>query len=67
MGVFDEKAEIANEPVKTDSKDNDKTPLCPKCDVPMVMRTASKGKNEGKSFWGCTNFPKCRETYGGGN
>ena len=67
MGVFDEKVEPAIEPVKIDSKDNDKIPICPKCDVPMVMRTASKGKNEGRAFWGCTNFPKCRETYGGGN
>lgn len=65
MGVFDEKAELANEPVTIGAKDNDEIPLCPKCDVPMVMRTASKGKNEGNSFWGCANFPKCRETVSG--
>jgi hypothetical protein len=36
-------------------------PICPKCDVPMVQRTASKGRNAGQQFWGCPNFPKCRE------
>lgn len=37
------------------------TPICPKCNVPMVQRVASKGKNAGKQFWGCSNYPKCRE------
>ncbi|QDU94109.1 DUF2726 domain-containing protein [Lignipirellula cremea] len=37
------------------------SPVCPKCDVPMVQRTASKGQNAGKQFWGCQNYPKCRE------
>ncbi len=36
------------------------TPLCPKCGAPMVKRTASKGGNVGSSFWGCSQFPKCR-------
>lgn len=34
-------------------------PLCPKCGVPMVQRTIRKGIHQGKSFWGCTNYPKC--------
>lgn len=37
------------------------TPICPKCGVPMVLRTASKGDQAGKQFYGCPNFPKCRE------
>ena len=36
-------------------------PLCSKCGVPMVRRTASKGANKGRQFWGCENYPKCRE------
>lgn len=36
------------------------TPTCPKCGIKMVARTAKKGKNEGQTFWGCKNFPKCR-------
>jgi very-short-patch-repair endonuclease len=36
-------------------------PKCPKCDVPMVQRMASKGKAAGQQFFGCRNYPKCRE------
>lgn len=33
---------------------------CPKCGMPMVLRTARKGNNQGKQFLGCSSFPKCR-------
>lgn len=36
--------------------------ICPKCQIPMVLRIASKGTQKGQSFWGCTNYPNCRET-----
>lgn len=36
-------------------------PACPRCSSPMVKRTAKGGQNAGKEFWGCSNFPKCRE------
>jgi len=35
-------------------------PTCPKCGSEMVLRTARKGENVGKQFWGCSRFPKCR-------
>jgi restriction system protein len=38
------------------------TPTCVHCNVKMVRRTAKKGIYEGKDFWGCVNFPKCRKT-----
>lgn len=38
------------------------SPICSKCGVAMVQRVASKGPNKGKPFWGCPNFPQCRET-----
>ena len=34
--------------------------LCPRCGAPMLKRTAKKGNNAGKQFYGCTNYPKCR-------
>ena len=37
-----------------------KAPVCPKCGGPMLLRTAGKGSNKGKSFWGCAKFPACR-------
>ena len=40
----------------------DSAPMCPKCGVQMVLRSSSKGKHKGRSFYGCPNFPQCRET-----
>ncbi len=34
-----------------------KTPSCPNCDKKMVNRV---GKENGKKFWGCSNYPKCK-------
>lgn len=36
-------------------------PICPKCGVPMVERVAKKGANAGQSFYGCPNYPRCKE------
>ncbi|MBP3194925.1 MAG: NERD domain-containing protein [Cardiobacteriaceae bacterium] len=41
--------------------DDNSTPLCPKCGAKMILRTAKKGKNIGEEFYGCSNFPKCRQ------
>jgi hypothetical protein len=35
-------------------------PRCPQCNAPMVLRTASRGPNQGGQFWGCPNYPRCR-------
>jgi restriction system protein len=32
---------------------------CPKCEREMTLRTAKKGANAGKKFWGCSGYPKC--------
>lgn len=34
--------------------------VCPKCGGMLVLRETKRGKNAGKSFYGCSNFPKCR-------
>ena len=34
--------------------------VCPKCGAPMIKRTAARGKNAGKEFFGCSKFPACR-------
>lgn len=39
------------------------TPTCPSCDQKMIVRTASKGKSAGSSFWGCANYPRCKQTF----
>jgi len=39
-------------------------PLCPKCGVSMVLRTATKGEHQGRQFYGCPNYPRCKEIKG---
>jgi restriction system protein len=39
-------------------------PLCPRCRVPMQRRTAQRGPHAGKPFWGCPNYPGCRQIFG---
>ena len=34
--------------------------LCPQCGAPLVLRTAKKGVNSGKQFYGCSGYPSCR-------
>jgi len=36
--------------------------ICPQCGEALVLRTARKGRNQGKRFYGCSSFPKCRYT-----
>lgn len=37
-------------------------PACPKCGSAMVRRVAKQGANEGRAFFGCSTYPKCRGT-----
>lgn len=38
------------------------TPSCPSCGTKMKLRISKKGKTIGNKFWGCKNFPRCRNT-----
>ncbi|WP_265088566.1 topoisomerase DNA-binding C4 zinc finger domain-containing protein [Psychrobacter maritimus] len=35
-------------------------PNCPKCNSEMIKRVAKKGPQQGQTFFGCSQFPKCR-------
>ncbi|WP_439924709.1 topoisomerase DNA-binding C4 zinc finger domain-containing protein [Nitrobacter sp. JJSN] len=35
---------------------------CPRCGNPMVRRTARRGSNAGRPFWGCSRYPRCTGT-----
>lgn len=37
-------------------------PSCPACGSRMVKREAKRGTRAGGSFWGCSEYPKCRGT-----
>lgn len=43
-------------------KEPTQEPICPKCGVSMVRRVARRGNQQGETFWGCRNYPQCRET-----
>ena len=38
------------------------TPTCPSCSVKMTSR---KSTAQGRKFWGCRNYPLCKETFSG--
>jgi restriction system protein len=37
-------------------------PGCPTCGKSMLLRTAQRGANAGRKFWGCSAYPSCRGT-----
>jgi restriction system protein len=49
-------------PVKAtlEPQETSSVPRCPSCGEPMVQRTAHRGQNAGRPFWGCSRFPACR-------
>src|SRR5712671_2699544 len=38
------------------------TPTCPSCSLKMLSRTSTR---EGRKFWGCVNYPRCKQTFSG--
>jgi restriction system protein len=53
---------VAPIPARDINIKQDTVPDCPRCGIDMVRRVARQGANAGKDFWGCGNFPTCRET-----
>lgn len=41
----------------------DGTWTCPQCGGRLVPRVARRGSGAGKTFWGCSNYPKCHFIY----
>jgi hypothetical protein len=48
-------------PVVSPRQTPNQVPFCPKCGVLMILRTAKNSERAGQQFFGCQNFPKCRE------
>jgi len=36
-------------------------PTCARCGGEMLLRTAAQGPRTGEQFWGCVNYPRCRQ------
>ena len=42
-------------------EDNNETVICPKCKKGTITkRVARFGQNKGNTFYGCSNYPKCK-------
>lgn len=55
--------DVTNPPPSSGEKDTvSSVPVCPKCGAKLILRTAQKGPNAGKQFYGCSSFPKCKFT-----
>lgn len=37
-------------------------PSCPNCGKPMLKRLQKRGQNQGREFWGCSDYPQCTGT-----
>ena len=60
-GGFTERLSKARLAVR-DAKDAASAPVCPNCGGPMRKMIARKGRNAGKPFWSCCDFPHCQGT-----
>lgn len=38
------------------------TPTCPRCSIKMTSRQSTR---QGRKFWGCRNYPACKQTFAG--
>jgi restriction system protein len=38
------------------------TPTCPSCEIKMASRSSTR---VGRKFWGCPNYPRCKQTFFG--
>ena len=47
--------------IKT-SNDNQEQKTCSRCGSEMTLRKVRSGEDKGKEFWGCSTYPKCRNT-----
>ena len=66
-GVQQRKRSSSSQPVSGFSAEPHQTnagisPNCPLCSSSMVRRDAKRGANAGKSFWGCSQYPRCKGT-----
>ena len=59
-GGYSEQLAVARLAERNRQKNSDPIPACPKCGKPMTLRTAQKGKQTGKQFWGCSGYPECK-------
>lgn len=60
--LTNQEKEVKKAHIENIEKKINSTTICPKCGGELVLRIAKKGKNAGKKFYGCSNYPKCKYT-----
>lgn len=55
----DEARRTQNDPERQRPADGTPTPLCLKCGGEMSLRIAQHGRNAGRYFYGCNDYPAC--------
>lgn len=61
-GGFTERLSKARLETRDNRGANENAPSCPQCNGPMRKMVARKGRNAGKPFWSCRNYPNCKGT-----
>lgn len=61
-GGYSERLAAARIAHRSQASESERGPVCPLCDRPMSLRTARKGPNAGRQFWGCSGYPQCKGT-----
>lgn len=54
---------IAQEAPVILSKSDSIGTICPKCHLPMIIQTSTKGVNQGKKFYVCPNYKQCHQFF----
>jgi ssDNA-binding Zn-finger/Zn-ribbon topoisomerase 1 len=52
---------VVSQPDNVSAEQENESIKCPKCGSSMIIRTAKKGDNIGKQFYGCSQYPHCRQ------
>lgn len=47
--------------------EEDNFEVCPWCGGKLLLRVAKKGVHAGRSFYGCSNYPKCKYVRNSGD
>lgn len=62
MGGFSENMTVERLEYRKDQAKTAGTPGCPICGKPMLRRMQKKGQNQGREFYGCSDYPHCNGT-----
>ena len=60
--ILEEILDALENTTRTNHLKVDYSPTCPRCGITMVLRFDKDGPIAGQKYYGCLNFPACKET-----